>query len=138
MRTQYGALCYRVKNDKTEVLLITSRDTGRWLIPKGWPVDGLAPYRSAEQEAWEEAGVEGRTNNIVLGVYTYDKSLGRKRKQPCAVAVFPLKVKRLADKFPEAGQRKLKWFPLRKAAGKVTEPELAALIKRFKPSKLPR
>ncbi|MEN9850080.1 MAG: hypothetical protein RL128_243, partial [Pseudomonadota bacterium] len=58
-RTQYGALCWRMHRGKVEVLLITSRDTGRWVIPKGWPIDGLAPAQTAAREAWEEAGVEG-------------------------------------------------------------------------------
>ena len=65
-RTQYGALCWRMHRGKVEVLLITSRDTGRWVIPKGWPIDGLAPAQTAAREAWEEAGVEKSDQGIEL------------------------------------------------------------------------
>jgi len=59
VRTQFAALPFRVKEDKVQVLLITSRGTGRWIVPKGWPMEGKTPAESALQEAWEEAGVQG-------------------------------------------------------------------------------
>ena len=132
-RTQYGALCWRPARDGIEVLLITSRDTGRWVIPKGWPIAGLSPEASAAREAWEEAGVEGPPDAHCLGLYSYDKGLGRgdgpkRQTVPCVVAVFLLQVAALADSFPEAKQRRRKWFRPRKAAQKVAEPELRALL----------
>ena len=60
VRTQFAALCYRIKSNKVQVLLVTTRRTGRWILPKGWPIDGLTPQKSAAREAWEEAGVIGR------------------------------------------------------------------------------
>jgi 8-oxo-dGTP pyrophosphatase MutT (NUDIX family) len=68
VRTQFGALCYRVRRGKTQILLITSRTRGRWIIPKGWPSEGLTPAQSALQEAWEEAGVTGRVQDVCLGI----------------------------------------------------------------------
>ncbi len=131
-RTQYGALCWRRAKDGVEVLLITSRDTGRWVIPKGWPIKGLSPEASAAREAWEEAGVEGEADPHCLGLYSYDKGLGPangpQRQVPCIVAVYSLHVKDLADRFPEVKQRRRKWFAPRKAARKVAEPELRALL----------
>ncbi|WP_233557242.1 NUDIX hydrolase [Gemmobacter lutimaris] len=132
-RTQYAALCWRAGREGIEVLLITSRDTGRWVIPKGWPIDGLSPEASAAREAWEEAGVQGQPDAHCLGLYSYDKGLGRgegpKRETvPCVVAVYPLQVSALASSFPEEKQRRRKWFPPRKAARKVAEPELQALL----------
>lgn len=133
VRMQYGALCWREGEKGVEVLLITSRDTGRWVIPKGWPVAGLAPEDTAAKEAWEEAGVKGVTNPVCLGRYGYHKVLGATAQVPCAVAVYGLRVERLADKFPEAGERRRAWFPPATAAGLVNEPDLAALIASFRP-----
>lgn len=130
-RPQFGALCYRRNRGKTEVLLVTSRDTGRWIIPKGWPMQGVAPEEAAAREAWEEAGVEGKVKSHPLGDYTYDKVLKASRLVPCRVTVFPLRVTALARRFPEREERSRKWFSLTKAAGKVAEPELRALIVGF-------
>ena len=135
MRTQFGALCYRVLRDKPQVLLVTSRGTGRWVIPKGWPIEGATPADSAAREAWEEAGVEGRVQPVCLGIYSYLKRPAD-GGVPCVVAVYPLKVKKLADDFPEASERRRKWAGPKKAAGLVDEPELAALLRRFDPRKL--
>ena len=126
--SQFGALCWRMHRGHVEVLLITSRDTGRWIIPKGWPIEGRSPANAAAQEAWEEAGVRGKVAETALGLYDYDKIRTPKAALPCAVTVFPLRVKELADKFPERRERRRKWFPARKAARKVAEPELRALL----------
>lgn len=134
VRTQYGALCWRHGAEGVEVLLITSRDTGRWVIPKGWPIDTLTPEASAAREAWEEAGVEGATDPHCLGLYGYDKGIGVERLPlPCRVAVYPLQVAALARRFPEHKQRRRKWFSPEKAARKVAEPELQALLAAFTP-----
>lgn len=132
-RMQYGALCWRMLDAGIEVLLITSRDTGRWIIPKGWPMPGLAPESSAAQEAWEEAGVEGAVNPLCVGRYGYQKCLSDTAQVPCAVAVYGLRVTRLADKFPEAKERVRQWFALEEAASLVAEPDLARLISGFSP-----
>ncbi|WP_245443298.1 NUDIX hydrolase [Rhizobium sp. H4] len=77
---QYGALCFRKTPDSTvEVLLVTTRDTGRWTIPKGWPIKGLAPHEVAERQAWEEAGVKGRVKKRVFGHFVYIKALTGER-----------------------------------------------------------
>ena len=132
-RMQYGALCWRLGDGGVEVLLITSRDTGRWVIPKGWPMLGLAPESAAAQEAWEEAGVEGVTNPVCLGRYGYHKVLGPTAEVPCAVAVYGLRVVHLADRFPEVKERRRQWFAQAEAAGLVQEPDLARLIAGFVP-----
>jgi 8-oxo-dGTP pyrophosphatase MutT (NUDIX family) len=127
-RSQYGAACWRMHLGRVEVLLITSRDTGRWVIPKGWPVDGLDPANSAAREAWEEAGVTGVLSAEILGYYSYDKGIRPNVSLPCVVAVFPLHVTSLADRFPERKQRRRKWFAASKAAKLVDEPELRRLL----------
>lgn len=125
---QFAALCWRMRRDKVEVLLITSRDTGRWVIPKGWQVTGMDGPASAAQEAWEEAGVTGAVGTRTLGRYGYDKVLTDVMSLPCAVAVYPLRVAALARKFPERSERRRKWFTAEKAARKVAEPDLRALL----------
>jgi 8-oxo-dGTP pyrophosphatase MutT (NUDIX family) len=130
---QYGALCWRLRKDKVEVLLITSRDTGRWVIPKGWPMAGLAPESAAAQEAWEEAGVRGQTNPVCLGRFGYLKCVTPDVSVPCAVAVYGLRVDDLADSFPEAKERSRKWFSLEEASENVDEPELGRLMRGFVP-----
>lgn len=125
---QYGALCWRMHRGKVEVLLITSRDTGRWVIPKGWPMDKRSPAQAAAQEAWEEAGVQGEIAETRLGGFDYQKIINPKRTLACHVDVFALRVSGLADKFPERKQRRRKWFAAEKAARKVNEPELRQLL----------
>ncbi len=127
-RTQYGALCWRLHRGRVEVLLVTSRDTGRWIIPKGWPISGLTPADTAAREAWEEAGVQGDVETGDLGAYGYAKVLDVNRSIPCSVQVFGLRVAKLRDKFPERKERRRKWFGVEKAARKVAEPELRALL----------
>ena len=138
VRTQFGALCFRVREDKVQVLLITSRGTGRWIIPKGWPMHGETPSGAAATEAFEEAGVEGKVYDTVLGVFSYRKNLPDEDNLPCVVAVFPLSVKKILKDFPEAAQRKRKWFSQKKASALVSEPELAQLIRSFDPRRLRR
>lgn len=128
---QVAALCYRRARGGTEVLLITSRDTGRWIIPKGWPVDGLSAGDSALREAYEEAGVRGRITGAALGDYCYLKRLGADRTVPCKVVVFPVLVEHLVKAFPEKDQRALKWFKPAKASQKVEEAELQAILAGF-------
>ncbi len=134
VRTQYGALCYRMVRGEPQVLLVTSRTRRRWIIPKGWPMRNIAPERAAGIEAWEEGGVRGKAEERCIGVYSYTK-LGHngEEERPCAVWVFPIKVKSLAKDFPERTQRRRKWFSLKQASKKVAEPELREVLRDFKP-----
>ena len=136
VRTQFGALCWRKHRDEVQVLLITSRGSGRWVLPKGWPQDGATPAEAAMTEAWEEAGVTGKIKQICLGIYSYSKEMKGEPDLPCVVAVFPVKVTRLEKDWPEAKERKRRWFPIRKAAAMVREPELAVMLKKFDPAGL--
>lgn len=138
VRTQFGALCYRVQDDRVQVLLISSRGTGRWIIPKGWPMDGETPAGAAATEAFEEAGVEGKISDTCLGIYSYTKTIPKGDNLPIVVAVFPFKVKRVLKEYPEAGQRKREWFSLKKAAAMISEPELVPLIRDFNVKHLKR
>ena len=137
IRTQFAALCYQVKGDKVRVLLITSRGSKRWIVPKGWPNEGVTPAQSALAEAWEEAGVKGQAHDICLGLFSYEKELDGDDNLPCVAMVYPVKVKSVSDTFPEAGERRRKWVTRKQAARLVQEPELARILKDFDPKLLP-
>ncbi|MGX9349838.1 NUDIX hydrolase [Shimia sp. W99] len=128
---QYGALVYRIINDKTQVLLITSRRSQRWITPKGWGISGLKPHQTAAQEAWEEAGVRGRVSKHCIGVYSYEKPDKDSRLQTRSVMLFPLEMRKLSNRFPERDERRRKWLSPKKAALRIDNPELARLIKKF-------
>ncbi|MBI1218991.1 MAG: NUDIX domain-containing protein [Rhodobacteraceae bacterium] len=130
---QVAGLCWRAVDDRVEVLLITSRDTGRWIIPKGWPMKGLSDAAAALREAYEEAGVQGAVVSDPVGHFHYVKVMDAEHGLPCGVAVYAIRVKQLREKFPENDQRQRKWFAPARAALKVDEPELRALLRRFDP-----
>lgn len=133
LRTQFGAVCWRMREGEVEVLLVTSRGTGRWIIPKGWPLRGTTAARAAANEAWEEAGVTGIVHPVSLGIYSYEKESRRRRKQPVVVAVFALHVTQVADKWPEMRRRTRRWMSPAEAAELVGEPELKHLLETFTP-----
>lgn len=133
---QYGALCYREKSGKIEILLVTSRGTGRWIVPKGWPVKGQTAAGSATVEAFEEAGVEGRAKPVCAGVYAYGKVLEDASERPVRVALYPLRVRKLRRKYPEAQQRKRRWCSRKRAAELVDEPDLKDILRNFDPDAL--
>jgi 8-oxo-dGTP pyrophosphatase MutT (NUDIX family) len=127
---QYAALPYRV-GEGLEILLITSRDTGRWVLPKGWPMKGRAAYSAAAREALEEAGGKGKVSKGAIGAYSYGKRLSNGAVLACTVEVFPLAVGRQLKRWPEKGQRTVGWFNPSDAADLVREADLAALIRAF-------
>ena len=132
-RSQFAALPWRRGlNGAVEVLLITSRETHRWVIPKGWPIKGKSAWKSAAQEAFEEAGILGKIGKRPTGVYAYDKRLQNGRLQQVRVSVFDLQVESEAQVFPEAGQREKQWVSPQEAARLVDEPELMAVLATFK------
>lgn len=132
-RQQYAALCYRIrkKQEQPEILLATSRDTGRWVIPKGWPMEGKKAHQVAEREAFEEAGVKGKAEKEPLGYYNYIKTLANGLKIPVRVQVHELEVVELLKNFPEKTSRRLEWVSCEEAAVRVNEPELKTLILEF-------
>jgi 8-oxo-dGTP pyrophosphatase MutT (NUDIX family) len=129
--TQHAALCYRLNGPVAEVLLVSSRDTGRWVLPKGWPKKGEDGAASALREAHEEAGVIGRALPGCVGVYSYDKLMPSGPAIPCCVTVHAVEVAYLAYRFPERDERRRQWFALADAARAVAEPELRALLLAF-------
>ncbi|TDU01286.1 8-oxo-dGTP pyrophosphatase MutT (NUDIX family) [Azorhizobium sp. AG788] len=130
-RIQYAALPYRQRQDgEVQIRLITSRETRRWVIPKGWPMKGLSPAKAAAREAYEEAGLLGSISTEPLGMYSYDKRLTL-QTVPCDVIVFPMKVKRYMKNWPERAERFGFWFSIESAAAAVQEEELRQIILAF-------
>ncbi|MEN8656650.1 NUDIX domain-containing protein [Marivita sp.] len=117
------------KNGKLRVLMVTSRDRGRWVMPKGWQMDGKKPWRAAEIEALEEAGAVGFISETAIGHYHYDKRLDDGKKVLCRVTLYPMVVDTLKRRWKESKQRKRHWFSLKKAARLVEEEELSSLLK---------
>ncbi|MCA0042830.1 NUDIX hydrolase [Celeribacter litoreus] len=129
---QSAALCWRDGKRGKEVLLITSRDSGRWIIPKGWPIDGLDGAGTAAQEAWEEAGVKPvKVSRKPLGLYHYVKKLNNGVMAPVEATVYSIKVDHLEKDFPEKDERTRRWVTPKQAAALVEEPELKDLLRDF-------
>ncbi|MEH6719473.1 MAG: NUDIX hydrolase [Aurantimonas endophytica] len=129
-RKQFAALPFRAGADGVEVLLVTSRDTGRWVIPKGWPMKNRRPHRAAAIEAYEEAGVVGKADKTSLGTFDYEKRT-ETGGIACRVTVFPLPVSHLLDEWPESAERRRCWHTAAEASELVEEPELQAILRAF-------
>lgn len=110
-----------------EVLLVTSRETGRWVIPKGWPSKRLKDRDAAAREARQEAGVVGKVRSRPIGVYRYRKVLPDGTRL-VDVTVYLLKVEREKKTWREQSERHRAWFAADVAAMRVREPSLRRLI----------
>jgi 8-oxo-dGTP pyrophosphatase MutT (NUDIX family) len=127
---QVAALCFR-RSPRLEILLVTSRETRRWVTPKGWPMKGRSDHAAAAVEAFEEAGVDGVIHDRALGAFSYDKVLKTTEIRPVTAALYPLEVVVLREDWPEKHERERRWFTPAEAAEAVQEPELSALILSF-------
>lgn len=127
---QSAALPYRWSRNGPQVLLVTSRNTRRWVLPKGGIKSGLAACDSAAQEAYEEAGIEGRIGRSCVGVYSYAKKYG-KGDGVCIVRVFPLKVIAIHTDWPERHQRRREWVSPAVASTRVNERSLKRILRSF-------
>ena len=129
---QTGVIAYRTRRGVVQVLFVTSRDTGRWIIPKGNIRPGTSPAKAAAQEAFEEAGVKGTiVSSTPLGMYTYFKQLRSGEVRATAVEVFLLQVKKQLKKWPEKGERQLAWVSAKEAVGLIEEPGVVPLLIRL-------
>jgi 8-oxo-dGTP pyrophosphatase MutT (NUDIX family) len=134
---QFGALAYREREGGLEVLLISSRETRRWVLPKGWPMKGVKPHHAAAREAMEEAGLVGSIGKAAIGSFTYDKKLDNGSALKCEVTVYPMKVNQELERWPEANERTRRWFSIDEAAEAVEEPDLRELLVLFAERKMP-
>lgn len=128
---QVAALPWRIEDGERRILMITSRETRRWVIPKGGRMVGKSDPEAAAQEALEEAGVKGEIEDHSIGVFRYAKGLKDGGQRLCVVSVYPLEVLIQLGAWPEAHQRERRWMTAAEAAEAVHEPDLAALIRDF-------
>ena len=127
---QSAVLAYSIDDGEPKVLLVTSRDRRRWVLPKGHIDDGMDGRDAARQEAFEEAGIDGRLSKSKIGTYSY-----RKYDQPNGphykVKVYPMEVANVLADWPEMSERERIWMDFTAAADAVEEPELKALLREF-------
>jgi phosphohistidine phosphatase len=123
---QSAVIPFQINNNKIRVLLITSIKTKKWIFPKGIVEDHLTPQQSALQEALEEAGIEGEILDFPLGIYAYEKWGGI-----CEVTVFPMRVTKILDEWPEAELRQRKWVSIEKAKKLLSKDDLIKLLLKF-------
>lgn len=137
---QSGAIPWRLaKRKKLEVLLVTGRRSKkRWMIPKGWPVDGKSMPDSAAQEAFEEAGIKGKVDPTPIGTFRHTKQHLLMGTLEVEIVVYPMAVDRELDNWPERDERTRKWFALSDAADRVDSDALKALILEFGKSMKPK
>ncbi|TCZ65413.1 NUDIX hydrolase [Roseicella aquatilis] len=127
-RRQCAALPLSDHEGEMRVLLVTSRETRRWVIPKGWVEKRHSAAAQAAQEAYEEAGIRGRVAETPIGSYGYRKRLPNGASIPCEVEVYSLEVDQLLDRWPEMAERERRWFTLEDAAAAVQEDGLGELM----------
>jgi 8-oxo-dGTP pyrophosphatase MutT (NUDIX family) len=125
---QSGVIAYRMKDGAPEILLVTSRNRSRWVIPKGVVEIGMSPVESATKEAYEEAGVRGEASAEAIGSYEYTKWNG-----VCIVEVFLLHITELLDEWPEEGERERRWVAAEEAVEVLQEEGLKGLIRKVSP-----
>jgi 8-oxo-dGTP pyrophosphatase MutT (NUDIX family) len=130
-RRQCAALACLVVGDGIRVMLVTSRGTGRWVLPKGWLKLELGFAQTAAEEAYEEAGLRGNVEPQPVGQYRYTKQLADGGQVDCIVDVFPLCVAEVLDDWPERTQRQRRWCSFTEAAELVEEADLTALLLRM-------
>jgi 8-oxo-dGTP pyrophosphatase MutT (NUDIX family) len=135
---QYGVLPWRRVEGVLEFLLITTRNTRRWIVPKGWPLPGRTPRECAAQEALEEAGILGDVAAAPLGWFHYDKLRKSGEVVPCKVQVYPMEVTRQRRSWVEKSARQTNWCSLEEALARVAEPGLRQLILKFSRTRLAR
>jgi 8-oxo-dGTP pyrophosphatase MutT (NUDIX family) len=128
---QYAALPWRRAHGVLEILLVTTINSRRWIVPKGWPLDGRSPAECAAREALEEAGVQGEVAAEILGTFHYKKLRKSGETVPCKVHVFAMEVVRQRRKWAEKRSRETLWCLPEEALARVSEPGLRRLIAKF-------
>lgn len=127
-RKQYAALPLRFHDGEPQVMLVTSRGTQRWILPKGNPERRLSPAKLAAKEAFEEAGVAGIVHECPIGHYRAPKHLDDGRAVALDIEVYRLDVRQQFDVWQERGQRERRWFSLPQAALAVSDAALTTLL----------
>jgi 8-oxo-dGTP pyrophosphatase MutT (NUDIX family) len=134
---QTGALPWRLRGKKLQLLLVTGRVSKRWTIPKGWPMYGKSLAQAAAQEAFEEAGVEGEVISEAIARFDHTKTHAVAGRLDVTILVFPLEVRRVLTRWPEQGARERRWLSPAKAAKLVDNDQLRKILLDFEGSLAP-
>ncbi|POF27713.1 NUDIX hydrolase [Roseibium marinum] len=129
-RLQIAALCFRPSDTEPEILLVSTRDTGRLILPKGWPEKDKPAHQTAVIEAYEEAGVVGKAHPRSMGSFRSFKGLSDGLKVRTKVLVFKIRFEKQLEDFPEIGQRRCIWLPLSEAVEAADEASLKRFLRR--------
>jgi 8-oxo-dGTP pyrophosphatase MutT (NUDIX family) len=130
--TQLAALCWRKHAEKGRQILLITSSTGRWILPKGWPIDGKSAVHTALTEAWEEGGVKkARAVRRPVGSYLATKITADGDELPCLHKVFAVEVRKTVDDFPESKRRERIWVAPKVAADLVQEEGLKEILRAF-------
>ncbi|ODT32373.1 MAG: NUDIX hydrolase [Kaistia sp. SCN 65-12] len=125
---QVAAVPFRLNGSgELEVMLVTSRETKRFIVPKGWPMKGKSGRKTAAIEAEEEAGVVGKALSRPAGTYSYWKRLSGSFVR-VKVVVYLLEVTEERADWRERRARRRAWLSPAEAALLIDEPELSALM----------
>jgi 8-oxo-dGTP pyrophosphatase MutT (NUDIX family) len=117
---------YRVAETSVTFALITSRNTGRWIVPKGTVEPNMTAAASAAKEALEEAGLLGTTGAQPLGEYFYSK-FGRVYR----VEIYPFLVTQQLDDWDEKHFRTREWVNAVDALSRITEAAVQDAIRQL-------
>ncbi|NKI60130.1 NUDIX hydrolase [Labrenzia sp. PO1] len=132
LRLQIAALCVRPGEVEPEILLVSTRETGRLILPKGWPEKDKPAFETALIEAYEEAGIVGTAEPRAIGSFRSYKGLADGLKIRTKVIVFKIRFEKQLKDFPEIGQRKRVWLPFSKAIEAAEEPALRRFLRQHK------
>lgn len=124
----------RARNGTWQVLLVTTRETQRWVVPKGWPWVDVPNHEAAAREAWEEAGIKGCIQDRACGTFVYDKRRQDNELVPVRVLAYLMEVSEEMEDWPEREQRKRAWFDLDDAVDAVGDCDLKSLLRGLAPS----
>ena len=126
---QVAAIPFKYENDCLKILLLTTRKKRKWIVPKGWPVDGLSLYESAKKEAMEEAGVSGSISKAPIGDFIHNKTISRGQKTPCKVITYSLLVTNQLLDWQEQKERSRQWCTICEAAERVSNRGLSKILR---------
>ena len=128
---QYGVLPWRRAADGLQLLLITTRSTKRWIVPKGWPEKNMAPNECAAHEAYEEAGVLGDVADQPIGTFSHRKQLKSGHLITCRIHVFDMEVTGIAEDWPEKDEREIRWCTAEEAMALASDLGLRRIVAKF-------
>ncbi|WP_208988552.1 NUDIX hydrolase [Labrenzia sp. VG12] len=128
---QIAALCHRMREGKVEVLLVTSKSTRRWILPKGWPILSRRAHRTAAIEAFEEAGVTGRVHKNPFASFSSYKGGEAGLKLRTEILVFLVDVESEAEEFPDSAERDVRWVSIKDAVRMTNEPGLIDVFRKL-------